>query len=212
MINYPKSFGVISPDLSRQDIGPVGNTAIKELAEQNLHVQLGFNGHDLGSIQNIAGSVAIMEFCPNDIKSRFSSQSAAQNWLRDGKGLFELRDNTDNTLAGYGWTGPKTNQRIPKSDTTFAVRLSPEYSGRHLGSAFTRAIVAGSLATFGQRDIWLETWASNTAAVKTYLGVDARLITVANAKRPTLQSENRAERDDTRLFMRFITSKYLLYT
>lgn len=214
MSEFPTEFGVKIHDLSEINLGETSNNAIKKLGEAGLRVQLGMEPEDLEDIQEIANSNAVREFCPNDLAARFGNEQMARKWLKNGKGVFELRaNNPRDDLAGYGWTGPKQVMEVPGGDTTFAVRLSPKYSGRHLGTPFAQAIVAGSQTTFGKQNIWLETWASNVRAVGSYLHAGAQLVENTDSYRPTLypaKNETDGVRRDTRLFMRFVLANHVI--
>ena len=171
----------------------------------NFGVFFGLREQDTADISPIAASAAVREFCPKDISSRFGNVEMAERWVAKGRTMFQLRELGRGGLAGYGWTGLETSPEIPGGDTTFAVRLAPEFAGRGLATPFTRAIVAGSSALHGG-NIWLETWGSNTAAVRTYVHAGAQLVTTRDATRPTLNPGDREiddTRRDVRLFMCF---------
>lgn len=214
-MHYPTSFSKEYLNLSNPNIelDTLGQTALMQLTANNLEVVSGLLLDDVAHITTIAHHENIREYCPNDAATRFSDQTNVEQWLgkNGGRAMFLLRRiSTQNSLTasqqidGYGWTGAETCPDLPKWQTTFAVRLNPnsQLSRKGIGSLFSTAIVSGSMALFGARHIGLETWGSNTAAVKTYLKAGAALVTTRDAIRPTLQN-GVDKRQDIRLFMQF---------
>ena len=184
----------------------LGTQALDQLAREGFEVTAGVRRADVAPIANIAGQLAIREFCPKDQASRFPDEAAFMRWFNKpgGRGMFVLRRGDD--IAGYGWTGTEPCEQLPACETTFALRLNGQFAGRGLGAPFTAAILTGSMALFGARRIGLETWASNTAAVKTYLKAGASLVTTQDGERPTLAPtpcETDGKRRDVRLYMHF---------
>lgn len=192
MNTYPTRF-------EQKEIIP---TLDDSLRTRGFIVKAGLEAADIEEIGRIARTDSVREFCPNDAVSRFGSVSHAEKWLAKGRGMFQLQQIGADRLAGYGWTGPEECPFIKDGETTFAVRLSPEFAGQGLAVPFTNAILLGSAALFGSKNIWLETWQSNQAAVRTYQKNGAVLIASMPSERAT-QTNDTGQRSDVRLFMKF---------
>ena len=206
-MNFPTTLQETTPALDTLVPGLDTMVAMRELKQKGFEVTAGLRQADLADIRAIAGSEAVREYCPNDVAARFGSDAMTEEWLSGGKAGFLLRQIGSGALAGYGWTGPKASPQVPGGDTTFAIRLSPDFAGQHLATPFTATINAGTLALYGRhRQIWLETWGSNERAVHTYLNAGAELVATQDGERPTLHpatNEPDGMRRDTRLSMQF---------
>lgn len=207
-MRYPDGFTREPISLDSLHLTWAGQKAIGQLHIEGFEIEAGLRRQDVADITEIAGQEAVREFCPNDLEKRFGDEPMAEAWLakNGGRGVFLLRHIGSRALAGYGWTGAGTCQELPDCETTFAVRLSEKFAGRGLGTPFTTAIVAGSVALFEARRMGLETWASNTAAVRTYVKAGAQFVTTSDAVRPTLHpapNDTDGQRRDARLFMAF---------
>ena len=207
-MNYPTSFSENLIDIREFELSEHGSVAAEKLAVSGFYVSAGLRRRDVPEIGRLASSDPIREYCPNDYSpSRFLTEASTQEWLIKEREVFQLRSIGSGVLAGYGWTGPDKHKLVPGGDTTFALRVSPEFAGRGLGTPFTGAILAGSIALFGDRKIWLETWESNAKAVKTYMRNGAKLIAAVDGTRPTLTpTEDAVDGSrliDTRLYMSF---------
>lgn len=218
MSSYPNEF---SQELIRlkpsSDNTRRLNYGVGRLICSGLKLYAGVRVNDQPEIAAIARQEAVKEYCPKDDISRFHSEDSMAEWLKKGRGMFLLKRSRDDALAGYGWTGPEQCDEIPGQQNTFAIRLNKDViAGKGIGKLFTTAITAGSMSLYGARNIGLETWGSNTAAVKTYLGAEAELVTSVDSQRPTLQGGDGAwweeddktqvsklMRRDVRLFMKF---------
>lgn len=216
MSNYPTEFSEELTSLPTSEHNPRLNYAVGKLIAAGLKVYAGVRLADQPDITAIGAQPAVVEYCPNDAESRFASGETMAKWLKKGRGMFLLKRAGDGALAGYGWTGPEQCDKVPQQENTFAIRLNKDViAGKGVGKLFTMAIVAGSMSLYGARNLGLETWGSNTAAVKTYLGAGAELVTSLDSERPTLEVGkgtwweedanhiSRLMRSDDRLFMKF---------
>lgn len=210
---YPTTFSPELVPLSEVALDARGQAAIRELGSRTLTMYTGVRRVDVSAIAAIGAQEAVREFCPNDAKKRFGDEDMMEQWLTksDGRGMFLLKTDGQE-LAGYGWTGKELCHQLPDCTTTFAIRLNKEVirDQKGLGAPFTAAIVSGSMALYGASRIGLETWGSNTAAVRSYLKAGAELVTTQDDVRPTLQAgrgtweeDGRLLRRDIRQFMRF---------
>lgn len=207
MIKFPTTYSENLIDIREFELSQSGNEAVEELARRGFYVSAGLRRTDVMDFTEIAGTDSIREYCPNDItSSRFLDQESAQEWLKKSRGPVQLRSIGSGVLAGYGWTGPEHSNMVPEGDTTFALRLSPDFAGNGLGLPLTQIILAGSTALYGKRNIWLETWKSNRAAVATYKHAGAVERGSKDGRRPTLhptEADIGGMREDTRLYMLF---------
>lgn len=206
-MNYPTTFSETLIPLQDLALDEHGSEAVATLADKGFGVYAGLRVADLDEIKAISQQEGVREYCPKDEgPKRFASRESAEGeWLPKGRGMLQLRTLGDGALAGYGWTGPEACTQLPMCDTTFAERINEQYAGRGLGAPFAVAIVAGNSALYGECLVGLETWGSNTAAVRSYLKAGAQLVTTKDDVRPTLKSATNEDgkRRDVRLFMRF---------
>jgi hypothetical protein len=183
----------------------IGQTALQKLNARGIEVYTGFRRQDQPEVATIAGQTGVREFCANDTNRRFATEEMAEEWQKKGRLFFQLRDLGRSSLIGYGWTGPERCGELPDCENTFAERLSEEVAGRGLGAPFAVVIASGSVA-LDVCKVGLETWGSNTAAVRSYLKAGAELVTTRDDQRPTQNPaphEADGKRRDVRLFMRF---------
>lgn len=208
-MHYPKTFAAELYPLEPAGLGQAGNEAVEQLLAANYEVVAGVRRDDVKEIAAIARQNPVREYCAKDALTRCGDEEMMAAWFdgkKDGRGVFLLRHTGTLAVAGYGWTGPELCQELPESLVTLAVRLDEGVSGQGLGVPFTTAILYGSMALYGARNIGLETWGSNTAAVKTYLRAGADLVTTKDDVRPTLQHGPHVvggKRQDVRLYMQF---------
>lgn len=174
------------------------------------------NVADLTEISEQAGT---LEYCPNDIAKRWTDIPTAEKQLgKDGgRGAFRLEKIATSETAAHGWTGKSSADErafLPDCENTFAVRVNERFQRQGLGKLFSHAIVAGSMGLYRAKRIGLETWASNTGAVKSYLGAKAVLSNLSGeVLRPTLDEsfpiaedgahKGKHVRTDIRLYMKF---------
>lgn len=112
--------------------------------------------------------------------------------------LLHRDENSGRNLAGYGWAGAKTTDRVPGGATTFSIRIGAAHQGKGLAKPFCRLIVAGSAALYGARNMWLETWQSNSGAVYVYKTIGFQQVAERPDMRPAADGRTVP---DTRLFM-----------
>lgn len=210
MANFPTGF--TEPiHLTQYDVPGKYSLPFMHLESKGFAVVAGLTEDDVPALTEIASQEGTREFCPNDIATRWTDKHAARAQLAKdgGRGVLRLISLEDEQTMGYGWTGAisdKEKRLLPQCDNTFALRLHEAARGKALATPFSRAIVAGSMALWGARRIGLETWGSNTAAVKAYLGARAELVTTKDDVRPTLVKENQDDegnRRDVRLYMQY---------
>lgn len=114
-------------------------------------------------------------FCEGDKERRFADRAHVIEWQAQGRLALPLvRRVGDDALklSGFGWFGAKTPDPelgIKGATSTFAVRL---YEGAlRQGNAlpYTQAMIAAHQAAgFSNQGLWLESWASNTYALRAY--------------------------------------------
>lgn len=171
MFNFPTSFEV-GPRQLPTDLGRQGNDATALLKENGYTVLAGLTPFFAGAIAMMALEPAIQQNCPNDTTKRFGTELLAKRWVRQpgGRGVFVLTQDsaTGPIPAGYGWTGPGTTEHVESGQVTFAMRIGERHTGKGLAYPFAALIVAASVKMYDATDIWLETWASNITAHRTY--------------------------------------------
>ena len=201
MSNFPSDFEDRTVPLTADAVGEAGAAAIAKLAESGLEVHTGLTEELAEQIIQMAREPGIREYCPNDCGKRFKDMAAVGGWLAKKRGTFILlkrSDDGDLTLAGYGWAGDGTSEYVPGGETTFAIRIGEAGQGQGLASPFSWLIVAGAAKLYDAGNFWLETWASNGAAVHTYHKIGFKDVAEAAAQRPTGSG---GLVDDTRLYM-----------
>jgi hypothetical protein len=184
--------------------------AYLQLATRGLRVVSGLQPNKVADLTTISLQEGTLEFCPNDIEKRWTDIPTAERQLAKdgGRAVFRLEDENEQTAA-FGWIGASSDEErayLPMCTNTFALRVNEHFRGQRLATPFSRLIVAGAGARHGAHDIGLETWGSNTAAVRSYLGAGALLVTTAHDRRKTRRPElqdNEGKVHDVRLYMRF---------
>jgi hypothetical protein len=197
MSHFPRTFAEQIQELPA-DLGERGNAARDRLAENGFEVVAEITRELLPQLMANARQESTLEWCPKEPgPGRFENETSTELWLDKGdktldeygRGLFLLMPTLGNKIlpvekdekliVGHGWEGPEVSPAmsevdptpiIPGGTTTFALRMSEAIAGRRLGLArdFTELIVAGSAIMYGAKDVWLETWKGNSAAVRTY--------------------------------------------
>lgn len=201
MIDFPTAFTDNTQPLPADGLGDKGAQAVQQLAAQNYEVHIGLTKDFAQAISAMALEPNIREYCPKDSSQRFSDLQATEHWLTKGRAVFLLlkRSSTgDLALAGYGWAGPGSDAHVPGGKTTFALRIGEVGQGQGLATPFAWLIVAATAALYDARDIWLETWASNGAAVHIYQKLGAQPAAEESADRPLPDGGSVA---DKRLYM-----------
>jgi hypothetical protein len=211
MANFPTGFENEPHILQPTDLRPAHSENLSRLQAAGYDVVAGLDRSSVPHLTEIAQQEGTREFCPNDIKRRWGDEVMAEKQLAKdgGRGVLRLVARETGATFGFGWTGSISEEEqeyLPMCENTFALRLHEAARGRRLGSPFSRVIVAGSMALWGARNIGLETWASNTAAVRTYLSAGAQLVTTKDDVRPTLDRQkfsHQNHRNDVRLYMHY---------
>jgi ribosomal protein S18 acetylase RimI-like enzyme len=167
--------------------------AIRQLAERGFEVHTGLTEQFADSIADMCLEPAIKEYCPNDSGQRFTNRQAVAKWLQKGRAVFLLlkHDVTgdDLHLIGYGWAGAAASSHVPAGETTFALRVGEAGQGQRLAEPFSRIMLAAADQLYGTKNIWLETWASNGAAVHIYHKLGFTAVTEEPGERLTAAGE-----------------------
>ena len=205
---FPATFTNALRALEPSELDQAGTAAIEKLRQRGFEVVVGVTLADVPYITEIAQQQAVREYCPKDLTQRFGDSEMMTAWLgkNGGRAMFLLRDVEHHVVRGYGWTGLGTCEELPDYTTTFGVRLDERVSGQGLGTPFVTTILSGSTALFGAQRVWGETWGSNVGAVKTYLKLGAKLVSVKDDWRPTLTTTPSVvdgKRQDIHLLMTF---------
>ena len=110
--------------------------------------------------------------CPNDIKSRFRSPEAVDEWMKKGRLVLPLVRNLGEKpvpeLSGIIWYGPGKNELDDDLTKTFAIRIYEDAVGQGFASPYVEETLRIHGEEFGNDGLWLEVWADNPAATKTY--------------------------------------------
>lgn len=222
---FPTTFTDTPLVLTPQHVQPKHADIISGLESRGYGIVAGLREQDVQDITRIAGQPGVREFCPKDIRQRWTNIDATRKQLNKdgGRGVFRLvklvdhLDPIDGDTVGYGWTGKSSEDeraKLPRCENTFAIRLDSAVARQGLGRRFTAGIVVGSMALFNAHNIGLETWASNVGAVKSYFGAAAEFVTGQNSERVTrnldeavrteiIDGEEIGIRPDTRYYMQF---------
>lgn len=168
MSDFPTDFVDASQPLSPAMLGKEGQAAVQNLTEKGYEVRLGLAADDVAKIKQIALEALMREYVPRDATERFANVETAKKWLGKGRAFFSLVKKSNQELVGYGWAGPGTSEFVPGGQHTWAIRIGQAGQGQGLATPFSQLIVEVSEALHGAGNIWLETWASNGAAVHVY--------------------------------------------
>ncbi|OGL34483.1 hypothetical protein A3F65_02060 [Candidatus Saccharibacteria bacterium RIFCSPHIGHO2_12_FULL_47_16b] len=196
---FPTTFS--KPQAVKKTISPAADEAIDFLNERGLTVLVGVDEELAAAISKMANEQHIREYCPNDCSKRFADLEATRGWLSHRHAVFTLaKKNEDGSwrAVGYGWSGPKKVDEVPGGETTFALRIGKAGLGQHLSEPFSQVVLAATAKLYDAKNFWLETWASNAAAVHVYKKLGFKLVNQKPGKRPTADSQ---QVDDTRLYM-----------
>ncbi|MFA5004125.1 MAG: hypothetical protein WC498_02505 [Candidatus Saccharimonadales bacterium] len=211
MANFPDSFTENPTYIHPTNVRPSDAEPFAQLERRGFVVVAGLRESDVADLSAIAGQEGVREYCPNDIAKRWTDIPTTEKQLAKdgGRGVFRLESLETHETAAFGWTGKSSEDEralLPMCENTFALRINETYRGQRLGRPFSRAIVAGSVALFKAKKIGLETWGSNTPAVRSYLGAGALLVTTQYDRRltrvPELQDADGKVRD-VRLYMQY---------
>jgi ribosomal protein S18 acetylase RimI-like enzyme len=198
MPDYPMEFSDKLQNLSSD----MASASVDHISSRGFEVRLGLTPEYAEQIIKMAREPAIQEYCPNDIGSRFADMQATVQWLSKGRAVFLLltkaESGNDGVLAGYGWVGQGDTAHVPDGETTFAIRIGEIGQGQGLAEPFSRLMIEAATNLFSAKNIWLETWASNGAAVHVYHKVGFEDVASEASERPTADGGRVA---DTRLYM-----------
>lgn len=169
MANFPTTFADTVQELPEHMPG-TAETAKADLAEKGYKVVVGLTEVYAADLIKMTQEPHIKENCPNDSGKRFMDIEATREWLtkNGGRAVFLLVRLSDNALAGYGWTGVGGAAEFPDGKVTFAIRVGEIGLGQRLSTSFSKMIILGSAKLYGAKDIWLETWLTNEAAIHAY--------------------------------------------
>ncbi len=201
-MTFPDRFADTTQALTAENMpGQTSRQDIADLAAKGYEVHVGLTPAFAEQIIVMAREPDIREYCPNDIGKRFVDLAAAEQWLTKGRAVFLLlKRNPDGLrLAGYGWAGAATDERVPGGTITFAIRVGELGHGQKLATPYCRLIVNGAAVLYEARDIWGEAWGSNRAALHVYHKVGFEEVLTVAAARPTAAG---GTLEDTRVFMR----------
>lgn len=197
-MEYPTNFDDQIQTFPAEQLGTAGREAWQQLQDKGYEVTVGLTPDLADEIAKLSLETSIREYCPRDSSERFTDRGAAQKWLSKGRGVFLLINKQTRSVAGYGWVGPGTDERIQEGETTFAIRIAEAGQGQGLATPYSRLIIAGAAILYGAKNIWLETWQSNGGAVHIYHKLGAVDVAQDSSQRPTADGGKVA---DTRLYM-----------
>lgn len=201
MLEFPKDFADHTQKLNPEDFTNQNDRDfVKLLDDKGFELHQGLTKDYAEQLIEMAQEPAIKEYCPNDYGSRFRDLAATADWLKKGRAVFLLikREVDGNRLAGYGWSGAGTSSIVQHGEVTFAIRIGELGQGQGMATPFARLIIAASASIYGVRDFWLETWASNAAAVHVYHKIGFVDVAQEPADRPSVKEGRVA---DTRVYM-----------
>lgn len=201
MRDFPTQFADKTEPLTAEMFEAPDAELVRQLAEKGFAVHSGLTEIYAQAIINMCLQPSIKEYCPNDYGRRFSDLEAAHQWLTKGRAVFLLlkREGEGLDLYGYGWVGNEASPHVPGGETTFALRVGEQGQGQGLATPFSRLMVVGAAKLYEAKNIWLETWQSNGAAVHIYHKIGFEDVDQEFSSRPTANGETI---EDTRLFMR----------
>lgn len=143
--------------------------------------QSSLQGKGLWVMQGLSNAIAeqlvlcsrephIVEYCPNDALKRFRDIHTVAAWQSQGRFSLPLIKQTgdESQLAGFGWFGPKAEPHILDSRVTFSFRIYAKALGQGNALPYIQTMLAAHDIMYGNRNIWLEAWSDNQAAIRTY--------------------------------------------
>ena len=201
MMPFSDSLSTATQALLADRLGEAGAQAIEQLAAKGYEVRSGLTPEFVAAIAKMAQEPNIREYCPRDSAERFADLESTKQWLSKGRTVFLLVKRADNdnlSLAGYGWAGAATSEQVPGGQSTFALRIGEAGHGQGLATPFAQLIVLAAAQLYGAKDMWLETWASNGAAVHIYQKLGAVQVAEKPDQRHTADGGTVA---DSRLYM-----------
>jgi ribosomal protein S18 acetylase RimI-like enzyme len=201
MTAFPSTFAEVTRALPAAGLGEKATQAIQQLAGKGYEVHTGLTEEFAQAIARMTQEPSIRLYCPRDAGERFTDQAATERWLAKERAVFLLLKRADDGslgLAGYGWAGAGTTSQVPGGEITFAIRVGEAGQGQGLATPFAWLIVAASAASYGAKNMWLETWASNGGAVHIYHKIGFVTVAEVPGKRAVPDS---GPADDIRVYM-----------
>lgn len=198
---FPSTFAAKTQPLSDSVLSGNYLEDAKLLTGKGYEVHIGLTPEMADRILTMSREPNIREYCPKDSSERFADRASTERWLTRSRAaflLFKKADNGELSLAGYGWSGTGLNDHVPGGKTTFALRVGEAGQGQGLAAPFSRLIIAATAGLYGARDFWLETWASNGAAVHIYHKIGFETVTEQPGERPSSDGQ---KIPDTRIYM-----------
>ncbi|HSX42504.1 MAG TPA: hypothetical protein VLF59_00275 [Candidatus Saccharimonadales bacterium] len=144
--DFEAEFHALQPE---QGLGEEVDVWLERLADHGFVAARGIHLAQADNLSAIAHDPKVVEYCPNDRKTRFATVEMQRKWVGtetgraaigmyhpDGqRGAIDLRDLPkitahDVTQVAHGWGGKKLNGRIVGADVTTAYRVGSEGS-RH---------------------------------------------------------------------------------
>lgn len=206
MIGFPSGFSDTTQPLRTEQLDEAGAAALQLLQEKGCEIHVGLTPELADQILATSQEPSIREYCPRDSAERFANHTATEHWLSKKRAVFLLFKGTasNRQLVGYGWSGWQTSPEVPGGHSTFALRIGEAGQGQGLATPFAQAILSASANVYGTSDMWLETWASNGAAVHIYHKLGFEEVSQKSDQRPTASG---GTVPDTRLYMTAPDSK-----
>lgn len=201
MIPLPTHFTEQTTKLTPDKLDEGSVESLNILEEKSYEVHYGLTIKYADDIAKMCLEPGIKEYCPKDWTGRFADRESTKKWLAKGRGTFLLlkREGEDLKLAGYGWVGKGNNENIDGGETTFAIRIGDSAQGQGLATHFARLIVYGSKNIYDAKNIWLETWQSNSGAVHVYHKIGFTDVNKIELDRPRPDGSSVS---DTRIYMK----------
>lgn len=198
-MEFPERLDEQTIPIDQQVQDSLSREALAQLQQKGFVVHSGLTAAYADAITVMAQEPAIKEYCPNDSLYRFTDRAAVERWLTKRRAVFLLlkQDAAGLQLAGYGWSGLEASDHVPDGRTTFAIRIGQLGQGQGLATAFAQIIINASVSLYGASNFWLETWASNTAAVHVYQKIGFQQLDEVSSER----ASHGGTIPDTRLFM-----------
>jgi ribosomal protein S18 acetylase RimI-like enzyme len=181
---FPTQFSDQRQPLLASDLSPIGQQALKSLADKGYVIQTGMTRDDLQAIQLMADQPAIQAYCLRDCTERFVDEASTTAWLAKGRCAFILVHAETGQIAGYGWSGHEPSSNVPGGETTYALRIGQDHQGQGLALPYSQVIIEATKALFGAQHFWLEAWASNGAGVHTYHKLGFQDVMQTDSPRP----------------------------
>lgn len=147
-------------------ISIVRNELTAPIEQAGFEVRRGWSDEIARQLTALSHQPHIQSSTPNDMKKRFSSLEAAQQWHDHHERVVYTIARC--AVAGLIWFGRSSSDQAPGA-YTFAIRMYAEAQGKHLARPFMNAVHADFREQSGYSDeIWLDTATTNDAAIALY--------------------------------------------